>query len=295
VKYLYSVVKFVPDPVRGEFINVGAIVGSDETCEWQLRMTGITKRARSLDDKRLLPLVLTFGDSIGRTLDDFTDAIETGRQASVEISEEWLVRLYEDSRNVIQLSPPAPIAAGDVEAAMAIIFDQFIVESQGATRMYDNKTAALSAMRKAYIARGLSKGQDFKERAMVKGAVHSERFDFSVLNGRVVQLVQAWSFQNPDQDAHAKNVKAWAWTVEDLRSHGGHVIVPDAKRYIQVARDVTIEALYVPPLQENQESVFEEALNAFGKINVRAVSMAEVDEIGVEAIRLLEAAKDGTT
>jgi hypothetical protein len=128
----------------------------------------------------------------------------------------------------------------------------------------------------------------------VKGAVHSELFDFSVLNGSVVQLVQAWSFQNPDQDALARNVKAWAWTVEDLRSHGGHVIVPDAKRYILVPRDVTIEALYVPPLQGNQESVFKEALSAFEKVNVRAVSMAEVDEIGSEAIRLLEAAKGGT-
>jgi hypothetical protein len=95
-------------------------------------------------------------------LDDFTDALETGQQAPVEISEEWLLRLYEDSRNVIQLSPPAPIVAGDVEAAMAIVFDQFIVESQGAARMYDNKTAALSAMRKAYIAKGLSKDKTLR-------------------------------------------------------------------------------------------------------------------------------------
>jgi hypothetical protein len=175
---------------------------------------------------------------------------------------------------------------------MAIVFDQFIVEAQGAVRMYANKTAALSAMRKAYIARGLSKGQDFKERAVIKGEVHSERFDFSVLNGKVVQLVQAWSFQNPDQDTLAKSVKAWAWTVEDLRNHGGRVILPDSERYIQVPRDVKIEALYVPPLQERtQESVFEEALSAFEKIEVKPVAMADVDQIGTEAVKLLEACK----
>ena len=27
----------VPDPVRAEFVNVGLIVGSDESSEWQLR------------------------------------------------------------------------------------------------------------------------------------------------------------------------------------------------------------------------------------------------------------------
>jgi len=273
---------------------MGAIIGSDETYEWQLRMTSITRRARSLDDKRLLPLVLAFGDSIGRTLDAFTDAIETGRQAPVEISEEWLSHLYEDSRNVIQLSPPTPIVAADIETAMAIIFDQFIVEAPGAPRIYDNKHAALAAMRRVYIDRGLAKGRDFKERATIKGEAHSERFDFSVLNGKVVQLVQAWSFQNPDQDALAQRVKAWAWTVEDIRKHGGRVILPDSERYIKVPKEVRIDALYVPPLQESPGSIFQEALSAFGQIDVTPVPMADVDRIGAEAIELLEATSGST-
>jgi hypothetical protein len=30
--------RFVPDPARGEFINIGAIAGDDDSGEWELRL-----------------------------------------------------------------------------------------------------------------------------------------------------------------------------------------------------------------------------------------------------------------
>jgi hypothetical protein len=37
VKYVYSVVRFVPDTFRGEFVNVAVIAGYEETGEWLVR------------------------------------------------------------------------------------------------------------------------------------------------------------------------------------------------------------------------------------------------------------------
>ena len=45
-KYIYSVLRFVPNPASGEFVNIGAIVGSDENGEWELRTVENAKRAR---------------------------------------------------------------------------------------------------------------------------------------------------------------------------------------------------------------------------------------------------------
>jgi hypothetical protein len=52
VRHIYSVVRFVPDPARGEFVNVGAIVGSEESSEWGLRQIENPVRARAVDDRK---------------------------------------------------------------------------------------------------------------------------------------------------------------------------------------------------------------------------------------------------
>ncbi len=45
MRYVYSLVRFVPDPARGEFVNVGAIAGSEDGAEWQIRQVENTVRA----------------------------------------------------------------------------------------------------------------------------------------------------------------------------------------------------------------------------------------------------------
>ncbi len=51
--YWMSVVRFVPDPARGEFVNVGAIAGSDETEEWEVRAVANWRRAKLVDDRNV--------------------------------------------------------------------------------------------------------------------------------------------------------------------------------------------------------------------------------------------------
>src|SRR6185369_9761846 len=102
-----------------------------------------------------------------------------------------------------------------------------------------------------------------------------------------------WSFQNPDQDALAESVKAWAWTVKDVREHGGRVIVPDSERYIGVPSNVRIDALYFPPVEGNPREVFEEALSAFKEVGVTPIPVSDIEKIGDAALMLLEAADEG--
>ena len=58
-KYQYSIIRFVPSPTRGEFVNVGVIVGNDATDEWTMEVVGKKSRAAKLDDTGILPLVST--------------------------------------------------------------------------------------------------------------------------------------------------------------------------------------------------------------------------------------------
>ena len=58
-KYQYSIIRFVPSPTRGEFVNLGVIVGNDATDEWTMEVVGKKSRAAKLDDAGILPLVST--------------------------------------------------------------------------------------------------------------------------------------------------------------------------------------------------------------------------------------------
>ena len=51
MRYVYSLVRFVPDPARSEFVNLGAIVGSEEYSEWESRQVENPKRARDIDER----------------------------------------------------------------------------------------------------------------------------------------------------------------------------------------------------------------------------------------------------
>ena len=55
MRFLYSIIRFVPNPATGERVNLGVVVGSDERNEWAIRRVHDLRRARHLDDAGLLP------------------------------------------------------------------------------------------------------------------------------------------------------------------------------------------------------------------------------------------------
>src|SRR5438445_3086798 len=76
MRYVYSVARFVPDPIRGECVNLGVIVGSDRSCEWAIRTGEPSKTARALDRRRLLPPVVAHLERIAGTIDQYVAAID---------------------------------------------------------------------------------------------------------------------------------------------------------------------------------------------------------------------------
>src|SRR5215217_1471012 len=192
MRYVYSVVRFVPDPARGEFINVGAIVGSEESSEWQLRQVESPRRARFIDEHRTLPIVWSFLDSIGRAIDDYEAVVNGMLGPNVELSEDWLRALYIEHQNVVQLSQPTPMAAASAEEALEKVLQELIVDSARERRGTQSKHTALAAVRRSYRENHIGK-KNVQERATLETQHnHRERVDFAVTNGRVVQLAHTW-------------------------------------------------------------------------------------------------------
>jgi Protein of unknown function (DUF3037) len=246
MKHMYCVIRYVPDPIRGEFVNVGAIAGSDDSSEWEVRQVDNPARARRLDERRTLPAVWSFIDHLGRLVDAHEEAIEKPK-VGVEalLSEGWLQDLYASHRNIVQLSPPAPIVAETAAEALDEVFAQLIVDPEPHRGGENTKHPALAAVRRAYREAGLAKNRQLYERVVVHAGDHRERLDFAVANGRVVQLTQTWSFRVVDQDALAESVRAWGWTIRAVKDGGGTISI--GERELEVPSDVDLEVVVIPP------------------------------------------------
>src|SRR5271155_2021100 len=99
--YWLSVVRFVPDPARGEFINVAAIAGNDTNGDWKVRAVSNWKRAKLIDPEDVLGAVANFIGTLQSQLED--EEVQAGALSVVALQ-----RMSEEMRNVVQVSSPIP-------------------------------------------------------------------------------------------------------------------------------------------------------------------------------------------
>ncbi len=285
MRYIYSLIRFVPDPARGEFVNVGAIVGSEESSEWQVRQIENPKRARAIDENASLGAVWSFIDRVGVDVDNFEAATQSLFGPDVELTEDWLWQLHADHQNIVQLSAPVPMVAESADDALESVFDLMVLDPAVRKYSFTKKHTALAALRRAYDEFEIAKGRERRERVTLKTPHHEALFDFAVTNGQAVQLTQAWSFQVPDQATLAEQVKAWGWTVQEALHTGGRVLTPAGE--FDVRTDVDVEVVYVPALPARPAPAFVDAEHVFDELGVRAVSHDQAGDVARRARELL--------
>lgn len=294
MRILYSVVRFVPDPARGEFVNVGAIAGSEESSEWQVRQIDNPKRARTIDEHKVLDAVWSFFNEIGHQIDEHEKALSSLSGSRARLSEEWLHRLYAEHQNIVQLGPPTPMVASSVDEAMDIIFEQMIVDPVVGKRGLKTKHAALAAVRRAYREYMIPKEAITEGVVLLSPNNYRQRFDFAIVNHRTLQLTHTWSFQVSDQETIAAEVKAWAWTVEDVRSSTGGTIVEELEGgQVEVPSSVDIQVVFIPPAEGQNSLAMREAERAFDKLGVSSVEISGAGLVGARARELIKRA-DGS-
>lgn len=286
MRYVYSMVRFVPDPARGEFINAGAIVGSEESSEWQVRQIENPKRARFIDERDTLTIVWSFLDHVGRAIDEHEEAINGLLDSSVELSETWLKNLYMEHRNVVQLTPPTPMVASNAEEALERVFEELIVDPAQPRRGTQNKHSALAAVRAAYKENHIGKENLREHVTLETHHEHRERVDFAVADGRVVQLTHTWSFQVANQNELAEHIKAWGWTLRDAQESGGKLLVPEATD-LEVDAGVDVEVVYIKPKRGQRSPAWKDAQHVFKTLGARRVPIEKADEVGKKAYELL--------
>lgn len=269
MRYVYSLVRFVPDPTRGEFINVGAIVGSDENSDWKVRRIENPRRARYMDEHHTLDAVWAFLDRIER---------------NHQLSEPELKQFYADHRNIVQLSMPIPMVAADADEALDSIFVHQICDPAPRPRAR-NKRVAQDALRRSYQARRIGE-ENLQERVTLQANRHEETVDFAVTNGRVVQLTHTWPFPTTNYKTFSNRVRGWGYTIRDMRTDGGIVSTNEAT--FEVDPTVDIEVVYMGQEQDVSDPALQDAFNVFEDLKVNLVSLGAEDQVSQRALELLK-------
>lgn len=277
MRYVYSVIRFVPEPARGEFINIGVVAGRHDGQEWHLKHVTNFQRALSAGSKMAF-----------QTARFDLERLDASVSVDVPVPVDILDSLVASWRSVLQLSEPAPISASSASEACERIFSLMVVDPERSHRT--TASAARKALKAAYG--GEIPGQDQTIFDRVKAVVEGQtaQFDFAVANGHLVQLAKAWSFDVRAIDAATTGVRAWGYAVGLIRDQRHKTSLSAAAgRTYDVPDDVDIAAIYVPPSTPRGEEALSRSLEVFRTLEVDAVPISRAHDVAKRAAQALTA------
>ncbi|MFI0417633.1 DUF3037 domain-containing protein [Spongiactinospora sp. 9N601] len=285
-KYLYSIVRCLPDPRTGEFVNVGAIAGDPRTGDWAVRRVSNTERIKRFAPNAAIDVTDRFIVRLTSQIAEAREALETSD--SLPFDEQWLQRLHHDHRNIVQLSPPAPIVANHAEAALDIIFRHMIIDPASQQRPVTiRKSEVIEDLRKAYVdAQIPAHLLRPRSEVFIGDKLHSN-VDIAIANGEVMQLAQGWSFRVTHLDRVITQVKAWGFALERLRIGDEARLVDTEGRLSSVARDVDLQIVIATPETSEQEAAYEEADQVFRMLHAGVHPVEDVAAVGARAAGLV--------
>lgn len=271
MRYNYWTLRYLPDPVRGEFVNIGVIVGRDGA-DWSIRSIESFDRASRLGGD--LSTARTWVRSLRSTI------VQVNRDCHLDIatvgaSEDWIVRLRGFHNNCVQISDALPVVADSADEAMDLLFDRLIVEPRPQSRSTSHGRA-VARLREAYQAR-FGSGVDLLNKVCVRSGRQTMDFDFALSDGSIQQLSKVWAFDLKDPSLQVDKVQAWGFRVEELRSSGGHLSIRE--QTLEVDSGVPVRVLYVPPRTANGNESLAVARDAWDRIEAQAFSVDDVERL----------------
>ncbi len=130
-RYLYWVIRFVPNPISGEFVNIGVLAGNNDS-DWSIRLMQDLSRANVLGGRP--DAIQPWCDEL-QTAVSYQDAITPeafGQGRTLTVS--YMAHLSERSNNLAQLSEPNFTIAENAAAAVDGLFRIFVSQESSCER-----------------------------------------------------------------------------------------------------------------------------------------------------------------
>jgi hypothetical protein len=220
--FWYSVVRYVPDPVRGEQINIGVVVTADDPPTFRARFlplsaTGRLKRIGGRSDFRFLR---DLAQQMSASGDEHLPLEEPGRprwtyDALAKAAVEWA--------NTIQFSEVRAALHEQPDALLDSLYTRYVADPRPPVkRARDRRWVRRRVRTSLRNALGTFRPEAdpnelILQPTQVMGEFEQHRFDFGLANGDLRRLVQTLSFETSDRGALKTEVDAVAWAIDDVR------------------------------------------------------------------------------
>lgn len=281
--YEYWVVRYVPNPVTGEFVNVGVVAGSGD--DWAVRKVAKLDRVSRL------------GGHLGETRAFFSrinQLIPSNAASLFESSHQDIARgVVEDLRarmcNVVQLSAPRPVLADTAESAAEFAFGVMVQEQAAEGKMRAGTIARRRVIEQVrqdpILSNHLRAGQE-----LIVGQQRT-KVHFAIENGEIRQLNHVWDFSVKNTDRLVERVRAWSFLVGQVRAGKTAMLreYSGSAEVLDVPRSVDVNCLYTPATSDLAREQLAVARDAWDSIDVQALPDRESDQILWQARELVAA------
>ena len=209
----YSIIRYVPDPRREEFLNVGLIVVSDDNSFAECRFTQDWRRARRFGAENL-----SFLREVAGRIEDFAQEQRDVLIGSSSIAQ--LEKFSSEWQNSIQFSPPRTSVHPNPSELVDRLFEQYVEEHGVQRSPRKGKRRILSfvqeVLTETVFERFPARPPAVLRYQTLKGHLSDHRFDFMVKNGRPLLCVDVVSPADNESELD-QQVRATAYDIRDVR------------------------------------------------------------------------------
>jgi|GEM_PF-1479157 len=291
-RYFYWLVRYVPDAVRGERVNVGVVVGRDGA-DWAMRRVTNLHRASRLGGNA--SAIRPWLDRVERVIADYREpplfADADVERLGSRVGVPWMEGLSSRLNNTVQVGEAVPFLARSAESGARLLYRTLVQEPPPVSRSH-TRMSIVSDMNELFVrVANLEDGNNLLRRPVTQVGKQRGRFDFAVLGSRREQLSQAFAFDVRDMRVLEQELQSWNFIVSCIRNDGGKIARGGEGDGVSLDPSVAITAVYdrAPGVTATAErrDVFEAAREAWGALEVTMVPRAELDAVAREAVELV--------
>lgn len=248
--YQYWVVRYVPDPIRGEFINIALLVGNDGK-DWAFRQAANLNRANRLGGdpaiaKYWLNELASMVQSLQNTKVSPEPILSLVADSAENLSAGVVARLAARLNNAVQISGPYPLEATSASSGMSMLFEHLVEDPEVKSR--ERFGTRVSSYVSRELQRALPDGSRtaFRSRPQILVGAIPRTANFAIADSSVAQITNTWSFNLADVDKVSTEIQAWVAHMNRLRQRGG---VLEAKNTppLTIPADVQLRVVYEEP------------------------------------------------
>jgi hypothetical protein len=217
--FRYSIVRYVPDPVRGERVNVGVVVADRDHTYFGSRFLTRTNLGRLKG--------LGFADDfrfIGELASEIAES-STGRLPLDPLAGRWTLESVEKASvewaNSVQFSELRTATHANPETLVDTLFGRYVAAPKSRRQRARDKhwvrRKVTSGLRDAVSAAELDPDKIIHQVERVSGQFDEHTFDYVLANGKAQHLIETMSFETTNRRALRTEVDALAWTIDDVR------------------------------------------------------------------------------